>query len=160
MALGSTQPLTEMSTGDLPGGKGRAAGSQPHRHLWASFLDKMWETRSLTTIWAATACYRDSFATHKSVSSGFHRALCACCWCTEADGVFFSYALSRCLQGVSYQLLKRVALVSVVTCILLKLCTHLRTENMLCLLVHLPLNTVPGELISLWLYKENDKLRD
>jgi hypothetical protein len=25
MALGSTQPLTEMSTGNLPGGKGRPA---------------------------------------------------------------------------------------------------------------------------------------
>jgi hypothetical protein len=26
VALGSTQPLTEMSTGSLPGGKGRLAG--------------------------------------------------------------------------------------------------------------------------------------
>jgi hypothetical protein len=34
MTLGSTQPLTEMSTRNLPGGK----GWQSHRHLWASCL--------------------------------------------------------------------------------------------------------------------------
>jgi hypothetical protein len=35
MVLGSTQPLTEMSTRYLPGGKGRPArkASQPHGHL-------------------------------------------------------------------------------------------------------------------------------
>jgi hypothetical protein len=30
MALGSTQPLTEMSTRNLPGGKGRAARGAAH----------------------------------------------------------------------------------------------------------------------------------
>jgi hypothetical protein len=38
MALGSTQPLTEMSTKNLPGGKGRPAW--PHRQLWADCLEK------------------------------------------------------------------------------------------------------------------------
>jgi hypothetical protein len=33
----------------------------PYRHLWADCLEKMWEPRRLTTLWASTACYRDSF---------------------------------------------------------------------------------------------------
>jgi hypothetical protein len=44
MALGSTQPLIEMSTRNLPGGKGRPAGAygwQPHRHLWGDFVENM-----------------------------------------------------------------------------------------------------------------------
>jgi hypothetical protein len=42
MALGSTQPLTEMSTRNLPGGKGRPARkAQPHRHLWADCLENV-----------------------------------------------------------------------------------------------------------------------
>jgi hypothetical protein len=50
MALGSTQPPTEMSTRYFPGGRGRPAR----------------ETDNLTaisdlTLWASTACYRDSF---------------------------------------------------------------------------------------------------
>jgi hypothetical protein len=63
MALGSTRLLTEISTGNLPGGKGRPMrkGWQPHPHLWASCLEKMWEPRSLTIQWAFMACYRDSF---------------------------------------------------------------------------------------------------
>jgi hypothetical protein len=42
VALGSTQHLTEMYTRNLPG-------------------DNMWEPRRLTTLWASTACYRDTF---------------------------------------------------------------------------------------------------
>jgi hypothetical protein len=44
MALGSTLSLTEMSTRNLPGGKGREVGAQswqPHRHLWADFLENV-----------------------------------------------------------------------------------------------------------------------
>jgi hypothetical protein len=62
-ALGSTHPPTETSTRNLPGGQ-RAAGAwgwQPYRHLWADFLDKMWEPQRLTTLWAFTDCYRGSF---------------------------------------------------------------------------------------------------
>jgi hypothetical protein len=43
MALGSTQPLTEMSTSNLPGWQ-RAAGAwdwQPHRHLWADCIENV-----------------------------------------------------------------------------------------------------------------------
>jgi hypothetical protein len=58
MALRSTQLLTEMSTRNLPGGKGRPA----HRaDNLTAICDKMWEPRRLTTLWDFTACYRDSF---------------------------------------------------------------------------------------------------
>jgi hypothetical protein len=43
MALGSTQPLTEMSTRNLPGVKRRPARKAwlPHRHLWAGCLENV-----------------------------------------------------------------------------------------------------------------------
>jgi hypothetical protein len=55
-----------MSTRNLPGGGGgelRPArkAEKPYRHLWADCLDKMSEPRSLTNLWAFTACYRGSF---------------------------------------------------------------------------------------------------
>jgi hypothetical protein len=59
MALVLTQPLTEMSIRNLPGGKGRPVSKVDN--LIATFDQKMWEPRSLTTLWASTACYRDSF---------------------------------------------------------------------------------------------------
>jgi hypothetical protein len=55
MALGSSQPLTEMSTMNLR--RLRLATSQPSELI----VCKMWEPRRLTTLWAYTACYRDSF---------------------------------------------------------------------------------------------------
>jgi hypothetical protein len=63
MALGSTQPLTEMNTSNLHGDKGRPARKADNLtaicepNVW-----KMWEPRRLTTLWAFIACYRDSFA--------------------------------------------------------------------------------------------------
>jgi hypothetical protein len=62
MALGSTQPLTEMSIRNFPGSKGR----QKHKAdnltvICQPIILKMWELRRLTTLWASTACYRDSF---------------------------------------------------------------------------------------------------
>jgi hypothetical protein len=63
MALESTQPLTEMSTRNLPGGKERPV-RKAHSFaaiLWADCLDKMWEPRRLTALSASTACYRGSF---------------------------------------------------------------------------------------------------
>jgi hypothetical protein len=59
MALVSTQPLTEMSTRNLPGGKGQPA-------LKADNLTTICEPRRLTALWASTACYRDSFSFYQS----------------------------------------------------------------------------------------------
>jgi hypothetical protein len=62
MALGSTQPLREMSTRNLSGGKGRpACGADNLTDICERIGYKMWEPRRLTTLWASTACYRDSF---------------------------------------------------------------------------------------------------
>jgi hypothetical protein len=62
MALGSTQPLTEMSTRNLPGGKGWPARTADIlTTIRESIVWKTWEPRPLITVWASTACYRDSF---------------------------------------------------------------------------------------------------
>jgi hypothetical protein len=62
MALGSTQPLTEMSTRNRPGGKGRPArGADNLTAICESIVYKMWEPLRLTTLWAFMACYSDSF---------------------------------------------------------------------------------------------------
>jgi hypothetical protein len=66
MALGSTQRLTEMSTRNLPGGKGRLArGADNLTAICETIVYKMWKPRRLTTLWAFTACYRDSLALGK-----------------------------------------------------------------------------------------------
>jgi hypothetical protein len=62
MALGSTQPLTEMCARNLlEGAKGprhvRLKISPPS----VSALLKTWEPRRLTNLWASTVCYEDSF---------------------------------------------------------------------------------------------------
>jgi hypothetical protein len=62
MALGSTQPLTEMSTRNLPGGKSLPAlKADNFTAICEPIVYKTWEPRRLTTQWASTACYRDSF---------------------------------------------------------------------------------------------------
>jgi hypothetical protein len=52
MALGSTQPLKEMSSRDLPEGKGAAGawGWQPHCHLWADCLRNVGASTSHNTM--------------------------------------------------------------------------------------------------------------
>jgi hypothetical protein len=61
-ALGSTQPLTEMSTRNLPGGKWRPARKADNlTAICEPTVWKMWEPRRLTILWASTTCYRDSF---------------------------------------------------------------------------------------------------
>jgi hypothetical protein len=62
MALWLTQPLTEISTRNLPGGKGRPANKAGNLTAISEPTDwKMWEPQCLTALWASTACYRDSF---------------------------------------------------------------------------------------------------
>jgi hypothetical protein len=60
--LGSTQPLAEMSTRNLPGGNLRYARKADNlTSICGPTLSKIRETRSLKTAWVSTACYRDSF---------------------------------------------------------------------------------------------------
>jgi hypothetical protein len=62
MALGSTQPLKEMSTRNLPGGKGLPARKADNLiAICELIVYKMWEPRRLTILWASRACYRDTF---------------------------------------------------------------------------------------------------
>jgi hypothetical protein len=50
MAMGSTQPLTEMSTRNLPRGKGRPAREADKlTAICEPTVQKMWEPRRLTT---------------------------------------------------------------------------------------------------------------
>jgi hypothetical protein len=62
MALGSIQPLTEMSTRNLPGCKGRSGRKADNlTAICEPIIYKMWEPRRLTTLWDSTVCYGDSF---------------------------------------------------------------------------------------------------
>jgi hypothetical protein len=62
MTLESTQPITEMSTRNLPGGKGRAARKADKlTAICEPNVQIMWDPQRLTTLWASMACYRDSF---------------------------------------------------------------------------------------------------
>jgi hypothetical protein len=62
MALGSTEPLREMSTRNLPGGKGRPARKAGNlTAICESIVLENLVRRRLVTLSASTACYRDSF---------------------------------------------------------------------------------------------------
>jgi hypothetical protein len=61
MALRSTQPLTEMSTRNLPGGKWWPARKADVTAICETVVWKVWALRRLTILWASTACYRESF---------------------------------------------------------------------------------------------------
>jgi hypothetical protein len=57
MALGSTQPLTEMSTKILPGGKVRPEREADNlTAICEPIVQKMWKPRPLITLWAFMAC--------------------------------------------------------------------------------------------------------
>jgi hypothetical protein len=59
---GSTQPLTEMSTRNLPGGKGQPARKADNlTAICETIVLKIWEPRHLIVLWASTDGYRDSF---------------------------------------------------------------------------------------------------
>jgi hypothetical protein len=65
MVFGSTQPLTEMSSRNIAGGEGRPALKADISSIFEPIAYKMWELLRLTTLWASTACYRDSFSFSK-----------------------------------------------------------------------------------------------
>jgi hypothetical protein len=63
-----TQPVTEMSTRNLPGGKGRPAGKDDNlTAICEPIIYKMWELRRLTNLCVSEACYRDSFTFHDHI---------------------------------------------------------------------------------------------
>jgi hypothetical protein len=63
MALGSTQPLTEMSGRNLHGSKERPAHKADNlTAICDPIFYKMCEPRRLKTLDASTFCYMDSFA--------------------------------------------------------------------------------------------------
>jgi hypothetical protein len=65
MALGSTQPLTEMSTRIFPEGKERSSRKAGNlTAICEPIFWKTWEPRRPTTPWDSTDCYRDSFTAH------------------------------------------------------------------------------------------------
>jgi hypothetical protein len=62
-AWGSTQPLAEISTRNLPGVKGQPARKADHlTAINEPIIQEMWEPLPLTDLWVSTACYRNSFA--------------------------------------------------------------------------------------------------
>jgi hypothetical protein len=62
MALWSTQPLTEMSTSNLPGGKRRSARKADNLTVVCEpTVYKMWEPRRLKTQWASMVSSMDRF---------------------------------------------------------------------------------------------------
>jgi hypothetical protein len=55
MALVSTQPLTEMSTRNIPGGEGRPARKADNlTAIYEPIVYKMWEPQHLTALWVST----------------------------------------------------------------------------------------------------------
>jgi hypothetical protein len=61
MTLGSTQLLTEMSTKNLPVGKGWQAHKADNLTTPVSQLSKKFRILSVLTLWTSADCYRDSF---------------------------------------------------------------------------------------------------
>jgi hypothetical protein len=62
MAVGLTQPVTEMSTRNLPEGKGRRAHKADNlTAICEPFIYQMLEPQHLTSLWAFMAYYRDIF---------------------------------------------------------------------------------------------------
>jgi hypothetical protein len=61
MALGLTQPPTEMTTRNLPGGKGRPVHKADLTAVCELICLEKCGSLDISTLWASTACYRDSF---------------------------------------------------------------------------------------------------
>jgi hypothetical protein len=63
--LRSTQPIIEMSTRNLTGGKGRPAHKADNlTSIREPTTQIMWDPQRLIALWASMACYRDSFTFH------------------------------------------------------------------------------------------------
>jgi hypothetical protein len=68
MALGSTEPLKEMSTRDIPEGKGQPVSKADNlTAICEPIVYKIWGPRCLAALWACTACYKDSFSVEYEV---------------------------------------------------------------------------------------------
>jgi hypothetical protein len=74
MALEYTQPLTEISTRNLPGSKGRPTRKPNLTAICEPTVYKIREPLRLTTLWASTACYRDSFTFNNTLVFIFQRS--------------------------------------------------------------------------------------
>jgi hypothetical protein len=62
MVMGSNQPLTKISTRNLPVGKGRPARKADNlTAVYEPTVYTMWKPRRFTVLWVSTACYLDSF---------------------------------------------------------------------------------------------------
>jgi hypothetical protein len=58
--------LIEMSTRNLPGGKGRLARKADNfTAIYEPIVWKVWEPRGLTTLRASMACFSDSFTGYR-----------------------------------------------------------------------------------------------
>jgi hypothetical protein len=67
IALGSTQPLTEMGTRNLPGGNARPEHKADLTAICEPIVSKMLDPGRLTTLWASTACYCNNLTFYLSV---------------------------------------------------------------------------------------------
>jgi hypothetical protein len=90
MALRSTQPLTEMSTSNLPGGKGWSARKTHLTAIWADYLENVGTLPTLTIY--LNLLRQWAIAISQNIcSSPFKRALGSCCvifrfkWTTLLD---------------------------------------------------------------------------
>jgi hypothetical protein len=63
LILGSTHPLTEMSTRNFPGGKGLPTRGTDNLTAICEPIVKKIESLDVSHLSAFTACYRDSFIT-------------------------------------------------------------------------------------------------
>jgi hypothetical protein len=90
VSLGSIQPLTAVSTRNLPGGKERPARkADNHTAICEPIVYKMWEPRRLITLWASTTCYRDRFILMAQWL--FHNVILLQCLCFVSDNKIGDY---------------------------------------------------------------------